>query len=67
MECKTTSFFPGQILEMKQFLSKLNDINFNNKYLTDYFEIIQIITLNASLVYELNNHHHAAIHLEILK
>jgi len=41
------------------------DINFNDKYLTNYLEIIQFITSNASLVYELNNHHHAARHLKI--
>ena len=33
--------------------------------LFDYLEIIQFITLNASLVYELNNHHQAATHLKI--
>ena len=41
------------------------DINFNEKYLTDYLEIIQFIMSNASLAYELNNHHQAATHLKI--
>ena len=41
------------------------DINFNEKYLADYLEIILFITSNASLVYELNNHHQAAMHLKI--
>ena len=63
IECKTTSVFPRQILEMTQILSK--PINFNEKDLSDYHEIIQFITSNASLVYELNNHHQAATHLKI--
>ena len=58
-----TSVFPRQILEMTQILSK--PINFNEKDLSDYHEIIQFITSNASLVYELNNHHQAATHLKI--
>ena len=33
------------------------------KYLSDYLEIILFIILNASLVYELNNHHQVAKHL----
>jgi len=41
------------------------DINFNEKYLADYLEIILFITSNASLVYELNNHHQAARHLRL--
>jgi len=41
------------------------DINFNEKYLTDYLEIIQFIMSNASHAYELNNHHQAATHLKI--
>ena len=59
-----TSVFPRQILEMTQ-ISK--PINFNEKDLSDYHEIIQFITsnANASLVYELNNHHQAATHLKI--
>jgi len=43
------------------------DINFNEKYLADYLEIILFITSNASLVYELNNHHQAARHLKTEK
>ena len=58
-----TSVFPRQILEMTQILSK--PINFTEKDLSDYHEIIQFITQNASLVYELNNHHQAATHLKI--
>ena len=41
------------------------DINFNEKYLADYLGIIQFVTSNASLVYELNNHHQAATHSKI--
>ena len=35
--------------------------------LSDYLEIIQFITLNASLVYELNNHHQAATQLKLIE
>jgi len=41
------------------------DLNFNEKYFADYLEIIQVITLNASLVYELINHHQTATHSKI--
>jgi len=39
----------------------------SEKYLSDYLEIIIFITLTASFVYELNNHHQVAKHLKSLE